>query len=743
MTFKRHWDRAADFLLPLVPFTLHLALHLPLLWRTRFFVYHDSLQLFQLFHITFTNLRLHGSLPEWAPYSNYGLPTYLKDVIGFSPLSYAVLALGASLGIADSWPLFLASVGAETLIFAFGFHAFCRLFLTRFSATLVASTAVLLTSPIWWNYQYQFRIVHLLPAVSWLIVKFFRTGRSSFLALSLGLMMLCGFGQPHYHLVLVLFYGTTFFIAFACAHRRQFRFRLDRGALIAVPLAASIITMTIYLFRTSIDNLVFVSPARDPNTLQVTLAEFLTYGAGGIVKLLELICAAPLDTPDVFFHVTTPAVVLAVYAIVRERSRDFLALAATFAVLLVFCFGPYSPIAIALYFIPGMSFVRHVGLMYAFPRLLLTLIAGFGADRFLTELSGSTQPQAAQAARVHVSFCAVMFAVAGALLLYVFAFRGIDLLLAGASLLALLGLAAAALFAPVRSMRLLVALLIVGDGAVYLAGFALTAQQRGGVDPSIGIVASHPFEERRPVQIADHPRVHLLLDLGGERGVRYADVSSALEIDSCTPVGRVEAYARSIGDLAHLRFGSVVSLQRIRTYQSARPDDYFFTALACDRAKLQRIVPVSEHPVDNADVFARALGRGAILLESPTGERLVARTGDRPPAATLKEQGIEISSHSANHVTIRVTDAGFPDGWLVYADAYHPGWNAFVEGVAVPVWRADVGVKAVRLPSGATTVEFRFGNPLRRFITWVIGLGGAGLIVAVVALALRDRARRG
>jgi hypothetical protein len=55
----------------------------------------------------------------------------------------------------------------------------------------------------------------------------------------------------------------------------------------------------------------------------------------------------------------------------------------------------------------------------------------------------------------------------------------------------------------------------------------------------------------------------------------------------------------------------------------------------------------------------------------------------------------------------------------------------------VPVWGADLAIKAVRVPR-AHIVTFRFRNAFRQGVVWTTGLGGALLILgASVYVACR------
>ena len=52
-------------------------------------------------------------------------------------------------------------------------------------------------------------------------------------------------------------------------------------------------------------------------------------------------------------------------------------------------------------------------------------------------------------------------------------------------------------------------------------------------------------------------------------------------------------------------------------------------------------------------------------------------------------------------------------GWLFYADAYGPSWQALVDGKAADVCPANVGFKAVHVPKGAGEVTFYFDGGWR------------------------------
>ncbi|MDW8327954.1 MAG: YfhO family protein [Anaerolineales bacterium] len=48
------------------------------------------------------------------------------------------------------------------------------------------------------------------------------------------------------------------------------------------------------------------------------------------------------------------------------------------------------------------------------------------------------------------------------------------------------------------------------------------------------------------------------------------------------------------------------------------------------------------------------------------------------------------------------------DNWLLLADTWYPGWAAYLDGEPVPLRRGNVAFRAVFVPAGAHTVEFRY-----------------------------------
>ena len=96
-----------------------------------------------------------------------------------------------------------------------------------------------------------------------------------------------------------------------------------------------------------------------------------------------------------------------------------------------------------------------------------------------------------------------------------------------------------------------------------------------------------------------------------------------------------------------------------------------------------------------------------------------------PPNPLLGKEGGPIRSPSlarrgsGGGSDVHITDASDPDrlvleadlaadGVVVVADTYYPGWKAYVDGAPVEISPADVLFRAVSVPAGKHTIEFRY-----------------------------------
>jgi hypothetical protein len=130
-----------------------------------------------------------------------------------------------------------------------------------------------------------------------------------------------------------------------------------------------------------------------------------------------------------------------------------------------------------------------------------------------------------------------------------------------------------------------------------------------------------------------------------------------------------------------------------------------------------------------------------LLRERPQAvfSRVVLAPGtQRPeplePGSGAPEAEVTPTTYSARRSGWRVrTDR---DGYLFTGDAFYPGWKAELDGKPVPVYRANLAFRAVRIPPGEHLLLYRY-EPLSVRLGIVVSLVS---LAAVAALLARARA---
>jgi O-antigen/teichoic acid export membrane protein len=122
--------------------------------------------------------------------------------------------------------------------------------------------------------------------------------------------------------------------------------------------------------------------------------------------------------------------------------------------------------------------------------------------------------------------------------------------------------------------------------------------------------------------------------------------------------------------------------------------------------------------------------RRQVVVEGAT-----AALGSTPPRPTLGTfQAAEVIAYENTRVVVR-TPVDSEGGILVLADVYVPGWTATVDGAPTTVLRANGLFRAVELPSGAHTVEFRY-RPLTVRIGGLLTAISGAVLLSLAGLTL-------
>ncbi len=110
-----------------------------------------------------------------------------------------------------------------------------------------------------------------------------------------------------------------------------------------------------------------------------------------------------------------------------------------------------------------------------------------------------------------------------------------------------------------------------------------------------------------------------------------------------------------------------------------------------------------------------------VIVHFSSGNLLEMRACDRNGYSEIVEE-------SPHNVKIKVNS--FCDGFLFLSDTYYPGWEAYVDGKKVPIYRANISFRAIFVPKGSHLVEFKY-RPLSFYLGLLLSLSGLILAFAL------------
>ncbi len=108
--------------------------------------------------------------------------------------------------------------------------------------------------------------------------------------------------------------------------------------------------------------------------------------------------------------------------------------------------------------------------------------------------------------------------------------------------------------------------------------------------------------------------------------------------------------------------------------------------------------------------------------------------------ATDTTADIFLSSYLPNHLTYH--SSGESEQLAVFSEIYYDkGWNAFIDGNPAPYFRADYLLRAMRVPAGTHTIEFKF-HPKSYYTGEKISLAGSVLLILMLIGTLAFEAKK-
>ncbi|MEG1699822.1 MAG: YfhO family protein [Alistipes sp.] len=121
-----------------------------------------------------------------------------------------------------------------------------------------------------------------------------------------------------------------------------------------------------------------------------------------------------------------------------------------------------------------------------------------------------------------------------------------------------------------------------------------------------------------------------------------------------------------------------------------------------------------------------------IDLVGSINTRTTAVVNRQTSVGQLGAGSIALTQYRPNYLKYEYTAA--QGGVAVFSEIYYDkGWHAFVDGAEAPYFRADYVLRAMELPAGTHTVEWRFRAPAWRAVEAVTLISSLAILLAAVA----------
>jgi len=154
------------------------------------------------------------------------------------------------------------------------------------------------------------------------------------------------------------------------------------------------------------------------------------------------------------------------------------------------------------------------------------------------------------------------------------------------------------------------------------------------------------------------------------------------------------------------------------------------------------------HVQPNPQALGNAWYVKGYKMAANADEEIKALTGFNPKAEAIVDKrfekelndltiqydslgGISLTSYEPNHLVYKAKASN--EQLAVFSEIYYAkGWNASIDGKAVPHFRVNYVLRAMRVPAGEHTVEFRF-EPKAYFTGEKISLASSALLILLFA----------
>ncbi len=690
---------------------------------------HDTFQYLQQQYVYFNEIAQGHYIPLWFPFVSQGSVGNYHFTPQINMLSPIFNLLGLFLKNVNYLYLFYFDLWFEELFFLLGIILLSSLYYKDIRTIFFVSITLLGTNiwypQIWWN----FHLYYFIPIMLYCIHKCLITRLFRYLIFSIVFFTLTVYGNFIYcgiFISFVIMLYLLFIIPVELNNAKSFfRKNMKPVKLAALLILISIIAASFYYIKYGADEIVFMRSGRTSSG-ETSLKVFLNHGGSiGLGKYREMIIKYG-NSIDINLYAGFLLVPLVMTALLKSRKKISFAVGGVSLVLFLFSIGSFVSVFFYYLFPLGKIF-RHIGLTATVFKLFIVLYAGFGFEIFLERIK--TDKRLVYFILIYLISLSFLFIVKpypiNAGYFWHMTETGI---MSIPVLISIVLIGNMALFWSMYKTKikkeylinLLLALMVID---FFSYKYSLIAARMPRVSaPVIGLFKPCKYDFLRTrllntkLYLKDNERMKLFYPFN-DRVIRgyatYNTIESFFFTDSAVTTYQQDFMLKSIKKY----FGIM------REFPNSNRAYEKYSAVGYPKIGVFSYLNIVENETEIGRIFGRKDFTGDMLFT--TAEDIKDKKKSLYPyliheqnhAGFLNQNerinaDIQIERFSFNVLEVKVSLNGSPEEhcFLYYSDAYHPHWNAYVNGKKAVIIKSNIGYKSVMIPYGTSEVVFKFGN---------------------------------
>lgn len=669
---------------------------------------HDSMYIYQFFHVFYSSLKYNHEPLLWLPYAGYGIPSLLLQLQLLNPSSYVIGLLGVLFQVKNTLILLKIAFFLNVSIYLMGVYLFVKSNLEFFASRFIVLTCAGLSLCWLWQPFFSLTIFYLFPLILNSITQYVKHRQVKWLFVGAALFMFNFIGEASYFVVLQFYTLLAFFIPLLISGHFPLKPLLCKKAwfspqfLCLFFLALSLVLIVIHTGKHGVLN---ISPGRGPSFF-VSKEIFLNFGVLPAHQILWGILgyAHPLGD-NTFYNGLLPILLFGIGLFVVENIY-FFGLFCAYIFLIVLSKAGF--IAALIYYLPAMSLYRHLSLTYGLSGLILILASGFIMDHLLKYYRCDNfyffTKDKYRKYKLILFFvlCADVYASwnhvwdwSQSMVPHNLSFLFLKL----AMYFAIFVYFIVSIKSPRLKNQRLFSGILISVVLFDMLSFQIKALQSIGssgprIEANLFEVRPSKFYMQRLKQPQTNQTKALFKILKYENkkmgGALYAQtLYPFLDFDTCINKYRLDLIMRP-SYIAALKMNALNSNDGLIHHKYA-------SFLGCGAEKIKFF---AKHQV----------GNNLLDIENPSETLLIDSAVEVPNIPVNTENNsISVNQFSANRLTLSViNNSDYPE-LLSYADAYHRHWSGYVDNHKIKITRANEGFKALVVPPGEHEIRFIFG----------------------------------